>query len=303
MAPIDRCLASMARLSLAQATRPAVPTIPGFLAPSVVVQQTRHASVVRNKDKSKKKKKPVPKDFKRHRYEKTDFPQYSLCDALRVLRAYEVGKPPGVVKYELHIHMKTFRNGPTIKSSLRLPNPVQSEWQIAVICPEGSEIATAATAAGAKAVGEESLFEAIREGNIEFDRLLCHEKSEAALNKAQLGRILGPKGLMPSHKNKTITKDIIKAIKDSAGAADYREREGVVRMAVGQLGHSPEQLRANIESFVKQIKTQAANFSETTPKSVHEIILSSTNGPGLSLSGQFKNLDDEVTPAQLSGVM
>lgn len=81
MAPIDRCLASMARLSLAQPLmRPAVPTIPRFLAPSLV--QSRQASVVRIKGKPKKKK-VLPKDFKRHRFQKRGFPQFSLCEAMR----------------------------------------------------------------------------------------------------------------------------------------------------------------------------------------------------------------------------
>jgi len=290
----------MARLSLSQATRPAVPTIPRFLAPSLV--QTRQASVVRIKGKQKKKR-ALPKDFKRHRIEKTDFPQFSLCEALRVLRAYEVGQPPGLVKYEIHIHLKTLRNGPVIKSTIRLPNPVQSEWQIAVICPEGSEIANAATAAGAKAVGEESLFEAIRQGNIEFDRLLCHESSAKALQKAGLGKILGPKGLMPSERMRTITKDVVRSIRDSAGSVEYREKQGAVRLAIGQLGHTPEQLKANIEAIIAKVKSQCAELSEDVPKEIHEVILSTTHGPGISLNGKFRDLEDKIQPAALAGVM
>lgn len=221
----------------------------------------------------------------------------------RVLRAYEVGQPPGQVKYEAHIHLKTLRNGPVIKSSIRLPHPVQSEWQIAVICPEGSEVATAATAAGAKAVGEESLFEAIRQGNIEFDRLLCHASSEAALNKAGLGRILGPKGLMPSQRMGTITKDVVRAMRDSAGAADYREKQGVIRMAIGQLGNSPDQLRQNVEAVVKKIRGQCSEMSEDIPKEIHEVILSTTNGPAISLNGKFRDLDGQTQPEQLASVM
>ncbi|KAF4120716.1 large subunit ribosomal protein L1 [Geosmithia morbida] len=301
MAPIDRCLASMARLSIAQPLmRPAVPTIPRFLAPSLV--QSRQASVVRIKGKPKKKK-VLSKDFKRHRIQKTDFPQFSLCEAMRILRAYEVGQNPGSVKYETHIHLKTLRNGPVIKSSIRLPNPVQSEWQIAVICPEGSEVATAATAAGAKAVGEETLFEAIRQGNIEFDRLLCHESSEAALNKAGLGRILGPKGLMPSHRMQTITKDVVRAMRDSAGSSEYREKQGVIRMAIGQLSNTPDQLRQNVEAVVKKIRAQCADMSEDVPKEIHEVILSTTNGPAISLNGKFKDAEDKTLPEHLASVM
>lgn len=207
-----------------------------------------------------------------------------------------------MVKYEAHIHLKTQRGGPVIKSSIRLPHPVQSDWQIAVICPEGSEIANAAITAGAKAVGEESLFEAIRQGNIEFDRLLCHESSEKALNKAGLGKILGPKGLMPSKRMKTITPDVVKSIRDSAGAADYREREGVIHLAVGQLGHTADQVRANVQAVIKRIKTQCGELDDF-PKDVHEVIISTTNGPALSLNGKFKELEEKITPEEVSGVM
>lgn len=79
MAPMDRCLASLARLSLAQAVRPTAPTIPRFLAPALV--QTRQASVVRIK--KTKKRKAIPKDFERHNLTKRDFPQFSLCEAMR----------------------------------------------------------------------------------------------------------------------------------------------------------------------------------------------------------------------------
>ena len=184
-----------------------------------------------------------------------------------------------------------------------MPHPVKSDWSIAVVCPEGSDIAAAATAAGAVAVGEESLFEAIRNENINFDRLLCHESSEKALNKAGLGRILGPKGLMPSQRMKTIVSDVTKSIRDSAGSADYRERMGVIRLAVGQLGHTPDQLKANIQSLLSKIKTDCGEISEDTPKDIHEVILSTTNGPALSLSGKLNEMEDAVTSAQLSGVM
>lgn len=190
-----------------------------------------------------------------------------------------------------------------MKNSIRLPHPVQSDWQIAVICPEGSDIATAATAAGAVAVGEESLFDAIRKEKIDFDRLICHETSEKALNKAGLGKILGPKGLMPSKRMKTIVSDVTKSIRDSAGAADYRERQGVIRMAIGQLGYTPDQLKANVQALLKKIKSECADISEEVSKEVHEVVLSTTNGPALSLNGNFKNEKDQATPEELSSVM
>lgn len=222
---------------------------------------------------------------------------------LRILRAVEVGQPPGSIKYEIHINLKTGRNGPVVRNSIRLPNPVQTDFQIAVICPEGSDIANAATTAGAIAVGEETLFKAIRSEKIEFDRLFCHEASEAALNKANLGKILGPKGLMPSKRMKTITPDVVRSIRDMAGAADYRERQGVVRMAIGQLGHTPDQLKANIAALMKRIKKECADISEDHFKEVHEVILSTTNGPALSLNGKLRDSEEHITLDALAGVI
>ncbi|KJZ74523.1 hypothetical protein HIM_06119 [Hirsutella minnesotensis 3608] len=297
MAPIDRCLASMARLSLVQSARvarPSAESIPRFLAPAMV--HSRSAVTIR----PKKAKKALSKDFKRQSLEKHQFPRYTLCEAMRVLRASEVGQPPGV-KYELHINLRTVRSGPVIKNSVRLPHPVQSDWQFAVICPEGSSIATAATAAGAVAVGEESIFQAIREEKFTFDRLLCHESSEKALNKAGLGKILGPRGLMPSKRMKTITNDVAKTIKDSAGSTDYRERLGVIRLAIGQIGHTPDQLKANIQTVLARVKSECAELSEEVSKEVHDVILSTTNGPGLSLNGKVAEGEESVSVAALSG--
>lgn len=152
-------------------------------------------------------------------------------------------------------------------------------------------------------MGEESLFEEIRKENFNFDRLLCHEGSEKALQKAGLGRVLGPKGLMPSARMKTVVSDVAKSIRDSAGSADYRERMGVVRMAIGQLGHSPEQLKANISAALVKIKAECAEISEESHKEVHDVVLSTTNGPALSLSGRFIHEDTTVTAEQLSGAM
>lgn len=208
-----------------------------------------------------------------------------------------------MVKYDLAINLKTARNGPVIKNSLRLPHPVGTDWRIAVICKEGSEAAAEAAAAGAVAAGEESLFEAIRNDNINFDRLLCHEASEKALQKAGLGRILGPKGLMPSTRMKTIVKDVGRSIRDTAGSATYRERMGVVRMAVGQLGHTPEQLKANIQAFLAKIKQECAEISEESHKEIHDVILSTTNGPAVSLSGKLSSEGETVTAEQLSSAM
>jgi large subunit ribosomal protein L1 len=221
----------------------------------------------------------------------------------RYIRAIEVGKPPASVKYELAVRLKTLRNGPVLRNRIRLPHPVKSDIRIGVICPEGSEIAEQARQAGAVAVGEQSLFDAIKNENITFNRLICHQDSEIALNKAGLGRVLGPKGMMPSRKLKTMTDDVRRTMRDLMGADNYRERMGVVRMAVGQLEFSPNMLAANVKALVSQLKKDCAELEDTTTKAVHEVVLSSTNGPGFSLNGNFSSVDETLKPSHLSSVM
>ncbi|KAK1671255.1 ribosomal protein L1p/L10e family protein [Colletotrichum godetiae] len=288
----------MARLSLAASARPTASTIPRFLIPSVA-QQTRCASNQGGNKKTDKKKKKLSKDFKT--YNVKNCPQFSLCDAMRYLRAFEVGRPPQSIKYEIHVHLKTPRNGAVVKNRIRLPNPVKSDIRVGVICPEGSPIAQQALQAGAIVAGQESVFEAIKNDNIVFNRLICHTDSEAALNKAALGRILGPKGLMPNRRMKTITDNIASSIRETMGADNYRERTGVIRMAIGQLGFTPKMLSANVKAFVASIKSDLADLE--THKEVHEVVLSSSQAPGFSLNGNFDSTDEEATPAHLSNVM
>ncbi|KAJ0271170.1 hypothetical protein COL940_011201 [Colletotrichum noveboracense] len=295
MASTSQCMAGMARLSLASSARPTASTIPRFLVPSVT--QTRCASV--GPKKTEKKKRKLPKDYKT--YNIKGCPQFSLCDAVRYLRAFEVGKPPQAIKYELHVHLKTPRNGNVVKNRIRLPNPVKSDVRVGVICEEGSAVAQQALQAGAVIAGQETVFEAIRNGDLAFNKLICHVDSEAALNKANLGRLLGPKGLMPNRRMKTITDNITGSIRETMGADDYRERMGVIRLAIGQLGFTPQMLASNIKAFVSHIKQDIAQLD--THKDVHEVVLSTSQGPGFSLNGNFDSTDEKVTPQVLSGVM
>jgi large subunit ribosomal protein L1 len=207
------------------------------------------------------------------------------------------------VKYDLAIKLKAHKNGPVIRNSIRLPFPVKNDTRIAVICPEDSPLMAEARQLGAVAVGQESLFESIREGNISFNKLICHVDSQDALKQANLGKILGPKGLMPNLKNKTITRDIKATVQDMIGADDYRERDGVVRMAVGQMGFTPKMLSDNIKALMSLVKTDIANSDENHPKALDEVVLSSTNGPGFSLNGTFPPTDEKLKPEDLESVM
>lgn len=200
----------------------------------------------------------------------------------------------------MHVKLKSLKNGPVIRNRLRLPHPVKTDIRICVICPPDSKYAEKARAAGAALVGEDEIFEAVKDGRIDFDRCICQTDSLAKMNKAGLGRVLGPRGLMPSAKLGTVVKDPDLVIKDLVGGAEYKERLGVIRMAIGQLGFTPDEMRRNIKIFLDSVKKDVAQLSDKIHKEVAEVVLSSTHGPGFSLNGEFSSSDSTVTPKDLS---
>ena len=190
----------------------------------------------------------------------------------RYIRAFEVGRPPTSSKYDLAIRLRTPKNGPAVRNRMRLPHAVDTSTRICVICPPDSIAAKQAIAAGATLVGEETIFNAVKEGRIEFDRCICHVDSAQKLNQAGLGRILGPRGLMPSTKLGTITKDVSNTVKNMVGGSEYREKLGVIRCAVGQLGFTPEEMQRNVKAFMGGIKRDLATLSDRISKDVHEVV-------------------------------
>jgi large subunit ribosomal protein L1 len=128
------------------------------------------------------------------------------------------------------------------------------------------------TSERSRLVGEDEVFEVIKSGKIDFDRCIAHPDSVTKMVKAGLPRILGPRGLMPNIKLGTVVESTGGAVKTMLGGSMYRERQGVVRMAVGQLGFTPEQLRDNIRFFLERMKKDAANLSDTISKEISEVV-------------------------------
>ncbi|KAI8963143.1 ribosomal protein L1 [Daldinia sp. FL1419] len=310
MASTGQCIASLARLSLSTSARPTYATIPRFLAPSIVQTRCKSAGTVamraREREKEKVKRAKKQSRFKEYKFATPSKEErHSLCDAMRYLRAAEVGRPPSSVTYELALKIRTPKNSPVLRNRIRLPYPVKNDTQIAVICKEGSGAMHDARAGGAVAIGEESLFELIRANpnKLPFNRLICHVDSEPALKKANLGRILGPKGLMPSIKTNTITKSVKSLMHEMVGAENYRERVGAIRMPIGNIQFTPNMLAANVRALVTTVKEGISNMEDRVKKDLVEVVLTSTNGPGFSLSGGFSSTDENVQPAHLSTAM
>jgi len=205
-------------------------------------------------------------------YNLKEIEQFTLCDAMRYIRAFEVGIPQSVPKYDCAIKLKTKKDGPVVRNQIRLPHSVKTDIRVAVICPPDSAAAKAAREAGAVLVGEEEIFEQVKAGKINFERCIAQPASLPKITQAGLPRILGPRGLMPSVKLGTVVDNVRDAVRNMLGGSMYRERQGVVRMAVGQLGFTPEMLRDNMKAYVGAIRKDCSVLSDQTPKEVYEVV-------------------------------
>jgi large subunit ribosomal protein L1 len=108
---------------------------------------------------------------------------------------------------------------------------------------------------------------------------------------------------MPSTKVGTVVKDPGSMLRDMMAGAEYKERLGTIRMAIGQLGFTPEQMQRNMKAFIEAVKKDMGRLGERSPKEMAEVILSSTNGPGIPLSGEFQSLTPgAITPQELAQV-
>lgn len=242
------------------------------------------AQAAKLKAKLQRKKHPMYRQ-----YDIREAEQFTLCDAMRLvytslalgrtpadygsyIRAFEVGRQPTVPKYECHVKLKTRKAGGIIRNQIRLPHSVKTNIKICVICPPDSLAAKQAREAGATLVGEDEVFELIKSGKFDFDRCIAVPDSVLKISKAGLPRILGPRGLMPNIKLGTVVENPAVAVRTLLGGSMYRERQGVVRMAVGQLGFSPEQLRDNIQAFLEKMKKDAANLNDINAKRIGEVV-------------------------------
>ncbi len=167
-----------------------------------------------------------------------------------------------------------------IRSTVSLPGGTGKEVRVAVVAK--GDKAKEAQDAGADTVGAEELVAKIGEGFLEFDKLVSTPDCMGMLSK--LGKVLGPKGLMPNPKDGTVTFEVGKAVKDlKAGKVSFRAEKdgGLVQMAIGKLSFEDERLLKNLAAVVETIqKVKPASVKGTYIKSVY---LSTTMGPGLRL--------------------
>jgi large subunit ribosomal protein L1 len=166
-----------------------------------------------------------------------------------------------------------------VRGVVSLPNGTGRTARVAVFAKDKK--ADEARAAGADIVGADDLFETINGGKIDFDRLIATPDLMALVGR--LGKVLGPRGLMPNPKVGTVTMDVTKAVKDAkGGAVEFRvEKAGIVQAGIGKASFSEDQIRQNAKAFIDAV----VKAKPTGAKGVFvkKVAMSSTMGPGVRI--------------------
>lgn len=171
------------------------------------------------------------------------------------------------------------RSDQIVRGATTLPHSIGKEIRVAVFA-DGDQ-AKAAEKAGADIVGLEDLAEQVKKGNLDFDVVLATPDSMKVLGP--LGRILGPRGLMPNVKTGTVTNDMAIAVKNAkSGQVQFRaDRGGVVHGCIGQVGQDPQVVKANVSALLEDLRRARPASSKGTY--FKKITLSSTMGPGIMI--------------------
>ncbi len=166
-----------------------------------------------------------------------------------------------------------------VRGSMVLPHGIGKQVRVAVFT-QGAN-APAATAAGADRIGMEDLADEIKAGNLDFDVVIA--SPDAMRVVGQLGKILGPRGLMPNPKVGTITPDVADAVTNAkAGQVRYRtDKAGIIHCHLGRVDFEPQALRENLEALLANLM----KAKPSTAKGVYmrRVTVSSTMGPGLQI--------------------
>lgn len=173
-----------------------------------------------------------------------------------------------------------------VRGVVSLPNGTGKEVRVAVFAKDAK--ADEAKEAGADIVGAEDLMEKIQGGFFEFDRVIATPDMMAVVGR--LGKVLGPKGLMPNPKVGTVTPDVAKAVKDAkGGAVQFRvEKAGIVHAGVGKVSFSEDAIAENMKAFIDAVARAKPSGAKGTY--VKRIAVSSTMGPGFKIEPTAANL-------------
>ena len=204
---------------------------------------------------------------------------YTLDEAVDVLNSISSSKFEESLDVSVNLGVDPRKSDQVVRGATTLPHGTGKEVRVAVFAQ--GENAEKATAAGADIVGFEDLGEEIKSGKLDFDVLIA--TPDAMKIVGQLGKVLGPRGLMPNPKTGTVTPDVETAVKNSkSGQVQFRtDKAGLVHGRVGQLGFTALQVKENIEALLNDLRK--AKPASAKGVYLQKLTLSSTMGPGLNI--------------------
>jgi large subunit ribosomal protein L1 len=204
---------------------------------------------------------------------------YGVDEAIETLKANAKAKFDETIEVALNLGVDPRHADQMVRGVVTLPAGTGKDVRVAVFA-RGAK-AEEATAAGADVVGAEDLMETIQGGTIDFDRVIATPDMMGIVGR--LGKVLGPKGLMPNPKLGTVTPNVAEAVKAAKGGqVEFRvEKAGIIHSGIGKASFPAEDLKRNFQAFVDAIVK--AKPAGAKGKYVKKVALSSTMGPGLKV--------------------
>ena len=211
---------------------------------------------------------------------------YTLAEAVQKVKEITFTKFDASLDIDVRLGVDPRKANQMVRGVVTLPHGTGKQVKVLVLCNPDAE--AAAKAAGAEYVGLDEYIEKIKGGWTDIDVIITQP---AIMGKiGALGRVLGPRGLMPNPKSGTVTNDVAKAVEEvKKGKIDFKvDKNGIVHSSIGKVSFTPEQMKENAREFVNTlIKLKPATAKGTYIKSIY---LSSTMSPGVKVDS--KTIDD-----------
>ena len=204
----------------------------------------------------------------------------ALSQAVKILKEFDGAKFDQTIEIHMNLGVDPKQADQIVRGSIVLPHGIGKSQRVIVFAKDAA--ADAAKEAGADEVGQEDLAKKISGGWLDFD--VCIASPDMMGVVGPLGRVLGPRSLMPSPRAGTVTPDVAGAVKEyKAGKVEFRnDNGGNVHAVLGRLSFSPEQIQENVSAFLKYVESLKPNAVKGTY--VKNISLAATMSPGVPLA-------------------
>jgi len=204
---------------------------------------------------------------------------YAVDEAISIVKGNATAKFDETIEIALNLGVDPRHSDQMVRGVVSLPKGSGKDVRVAVFAK--GDKAEEAKKAGADVVGAEDLMESIQGGTIDFDRVIATPDMMGVVGR--LGKVLGPKGLMPNPKLGTVTMDVAKAVNDAkSGQVEFRvEKAGIIHAGIGKASFPEADLKANFAAFVDAIVK--AKPSGAKGKFLKKVSVSSSMGPGIKV--------------------